>query len=26
MLIYKPKHNSKQYTDLKYVIYIEMIN
>jgi len=24
MLLYKPKHHSKQYTDLKYVIYIEM--
>jgi len=26
MLVYKPKQNSKQYTDLKYIIYIEMIN
>jgi len=24
MLVYKPKQNSKQHTDLKYVIYIEM--
>jgi len=24
MLVYKPKKHSKQYTDLKYVIYIEM--
>jgi len=25
MLVYKPKQNSKQHTDLKYAIYIEMI-
>jgi len=24
MLVYKPKQHSKQYTGLKYVIYIEM--
>jgi len=24
MLVYKPKQHSKQYTDLKYVIYIEV--
>jgi len=24
MLVYKPKQHSKYYTDLKYVIYIEM--
>jgi len=24
MLVYKPKQHSKQYTDLRYVIYIEM--
>jgi len=24
MLVYKPKQNSKQHTDLKYAIYIEM--
>jgi len=24
MLVYKPKQHSKQYSDLKYVIYIEM--
>jgi len=24
MLVYKPKRNSKQYTGLKYVIYIDM--
>jgi len=24
MLVYKPKQNSKQHTDLQYAIYIEM--
>jgi len=24
MLVYKPKQHSKQYTGLKYVVYIEM--